>query len=129
MSINPEFKVFGKLNNSVCEKQILRDSFPNYLPRHVLYRQKEQFSDGIGYNWIDSLKEFAEESISDLELKSYQINFSYNTPQTKEALWYRDLFFNIFGKGSNTVKCWIPTWSNNTDPSGRVQIYHNTPTF
>jgi asparagine synthase (glutamine-hydrolysing) len=129
LSINPEFKVFGKLNKLVCEKQILRDSFPNYLPHHVLYRQKEQFSDGIGYNWIDSLKEYSEELISDHEFKSYQLNFSYNTPQTKEALWYRDVFFNIFGKGSNTVNCWIPTWSHSTDPSGRVQIYHNTPTF
>jgi asparagine synthase (glutamine-hydrolysing) len=125
LAVDPAHKVFGRLNTGVMEKQILRDSFPQTLPYEVLYRQKEQFSDGIGYNWIDSLQHHAKALFSNDVFKTTTLNFKYNTPQTKEALWYRELFFDAFGKGSNTVQNWMPRWSANLDPSGRVQQLHN----
>ena len=62
MMIDPELKL---ISNSKIEKSILRESFDGYLPNSILYRQKEQFSDGVGYNWIDSLKMIVEDEISD----------------------------------------------------------------
>lgn len=76
------------------EKQILREAFESYLPASVAWRQKEQFSDGVGYNWIDTLKEVADSAITDQQLKNAEFRFPYNTPTTKEG-YFIAIFLNI----------------------------------
>jgi asparagine synthase (glutamine-hydrolysing) len=82
------------------EKYILRKAFDTpdnpYLPDKVLWRQKEQFSDGVGYNWIDELIEYASSKVRDEELESAQSLFPYNTPTTKEAYFYRTIFNKFY---------------------------------
>ena len=67
-----------------------------FLPVDVLWRQKEQFSDGVGYSWIDGLKEHAERVVSDIEFKTMDVRFPHNTPQTKEAAYFRSIFHRHF---------------------------------
>ncbi|KAI5169976.1 asparagine synthase (glutamine-hydrolyzing) [Pancytospora epiphaga] len=112
-----------------CEKFILRDTFDDglLLPKDIIWRQKEQFSDGVGYSWIDSLKNEADRQISDDEFARAGELFSYNTPDTKEAFYYRKIYHEMFGNaGEKTVMKWIPKkeWGCPTDPSGRVQKVH-----
>ena len=78
------------------EKFILRKAFEGFLPKDILWRQKEQFSDGVGYGWIDSLKEFAEMQITDEMLKKSSHVFKINPPDTKEAYYYRMIFSELF---------------------------------
>jgi asparagine synthase (glutamine-hydrolysing) len=140
MSLDPEVKLSGRARGRI-EKQFLRESFAGYLPEGVLWRQKEQFSDGVGYSWIDSLKAHAEQQISDQQMQSARFRFPYNTPQTKEAYFYRELFARHFPQpwaaecvpGGPSVACstaaaleWDPSLRNVIDPSGRaVQAVHN----
>lgn len=81
MRLNPKDKMAG---NGKIEKYILRKAFEDYLPQEVAWRQKEQFSDGVGYNWIDSLKQVTSEMVTDDELKNAQYRFPINTPTTKK---------------------------------------------
>lgn len=111
------------------EKYILRKAFDTpdaYLPAEVLWRQKEQFSDGVGYNWIDTLIEYCAAQVTDEEMESAQARFPYNTPATKEAYYYRSIFHKHFPQVSaaQTVRKWIPKWQENTDPSGRANSAH-----
>ena len=138
MRINPEDKMCG---NGKIEKGILRASFEGYLPEEILWRQKEQFSDGVGYSWIDSLKEFIETQVTDQQLESAKFKFPVNTPDTKEAYFYRTIFEEHFPlasaaecvPGGKSVACSTPqalAWDENfakmADPSGRaVQSIHN----
>jgi len=140
MNLNPEVKLSGKQRGRM-EKQFLREAFAGYLPDSVLWRQKEQFSDGVGYSWIDSLKAHAEMQVSDQQMASARFRFPYNTPQTKEAYFYRELFHRHFPQswaaecvpGGPSVACstaaaleWDPSLKNIVDPSGRaVQAVHN----
>jgi len=127
LGFDPEEKRF---NANKMEKFVLRKAFDTkdnpYLPDSVLWRQKEQFSDGVGYSWIDGLKERAEVEINDATFAKRQELFSYDTPQTKEAFWYRQIFEAHFPQQSarETVTKWVPTWGGSTDPSGRVQAPH-----
>ncbi|MEO1737706.1 asparagine synthetase [Salmonella enterica subsp. enterica serovar Typhimurium] len=82
MRINPQDKMCG---NGKMEKHVLRECFESYLPASVAWRQKEQFSDGVGYSWIDTLKEVAAKQISDQQLETARFRFPYNTPSSKEA--------------------------------------------
>lgn len=106
-----------------------------YLPQHVLWRQKEQFSDGVGYGWIDALKATAEKEISDEQMATAEYRFPYNPPTTKEAYYYRSLFAAHFPQecaaktvpGGPSIACstpaaieWEESWKNNADPSGRA---------
>lgn len=117
MSIDPCEKLIhvdkrDENDKPLIEKYILRKAFDKeypYLPPDILWRQKEQFSDGVGYSWIDSLKEYAEYHISDKQLSLAKRRFVYNTPQTKEAYYYREIFDSLFPSLSAT----------NTIPSGR----------
>jgi asparagine synthase (glutamine-hydrolysing) len=138
MSISPEAKMCGGVlgsGNKKIEKHILREAFEGYLPEEVLWRQKEQFSDGVGYSWIDSLKEFAEAQISDLEKQRAEIDFHINPPDTKEGLYYRKLFASHFKSNSaaatvpsgKSIACstkealaWDISFQGNEDPSGRA---------
>ena len=112
------------------EKYILRKAFDTpeqpYLPEHILWRQKEQFSDGVGYHWIDALIEHCASQVSDDEFAKAEILFPYNTPATKEAFFYRTIFHKHFPQESaaKTVRKWIPKWQVNQDPSGRANAAH-----
>ncbi|KAL1967383.1 hypothetical protein VTN77DRAFT_3168 [Rasamsonia byssochlamydoides] len=130
MNIDPSQKM---ITPQRMEKYILRKAFDTsnepdvqpYLPQHVLWRQKEQFSDGVGYRWIDSLKDTAEEMISDEMMKKIPEHWKRDPPTTKEAYWYRQMFDEHFPpQCASTVVRWTPTWSENTDPSGRAISTH-----
>lgn len=128
MKVKPEEKQ-PKTYNGV-EKYILRKAFDTpekpYLPDEVLWRQKEQFSDGVGYNWIDTLIEYCESQVTDEEFAKAAELFPYNTPLTKEAFYYRSIFHKHFPQQSaaQTVRKWIPKWQSNQDPSGRANEAH-----
>lgn len=138
MRLNPEDKMCG---NGKMEKHVLRECFEHYLPESIAWRQKEQFSDGVGYNWIDSLKAQAEEKVTDQQLETAAFKFPYNTPTTKEGYVYREIFAELFPlesaaecvPGGPSVACssataieWDESFKNNTDPSGRaVKAVHN----
>lgn len=112
------------------EKYILRKAFDTpdnpYLPDEVLWRQKEQFSDGVGYSWIDTLIEFCASQVTDEQMESAAQLFPYNTPATKEAFYYRTIFNKYYPQVSaaQTVRKWIPKWQENQDPSGRANAAH-----
>src|SRR5690606_18592662 len=78
------------------EKAVLREAFAGELPDEILWRQKEQFSDGVGYGWIDGLKAHAEATVTDRELAAAARRFPVNPPQSKEAYVYRSLFERSF---------------------------------
>ena len=116
------------------EKQILREAFEDLLPAEILWRQKEQFSDGVGYSWIDSLRELAEGEVSDGQLTRAGERFPINPPETKEAFLYRRLFERHFPgdaaascvPGGPSIACstaaalaWDPSFADSADPSGR----------
>ncbi|WOH38688.1 asparagine synthase B [Thalassotalea fonticola] len=138
MRINPEDKM---CKDGKIEKHVLREAFEGYLPEEILWRQKEQFSDGVGYSWIDSLKEHVEEQVSDQQLANAEFKFPHNTPDTKEAYFYRTIFEEHFPlasaaecvPGGKSVACsteaalaWDESFKNMADPSGRaVQAVHN----
>lgn len=112
------------------EKYILRKAFDTpdnpYLPDEVLWRQKEQFSDGVGYNWIDELIEYCASKVTDEQLEGASQEFPYNSPTTKEAYFYRSIFNKHYPQVSaaQTVRKWIPKWQENLDPSGRANAAH-----
>ncbi|NHM02191.1 asparagine synthase B [Flavobacterium difficile] len=112
------------------EKYILRKAFDTpekpYLPEEVLWRQKEQFSDGVGYNWIDTLIAYCTSQVSDADFERASKLFPYNTPTTKEAFFYRRIFHKFYPQTSaaETVRKWIPKWQENQDPSGRANAAH-----
>lgn len=136
MNINPEDKIIDPAAGHI-EKYILRKAFdtsdePNnkpYLPEEILWRQKEQFSDGVGYSWIDGLKDAAEAAVSDEELANPKPEWGDDIPQTKEAYWYRCKFDNVFNNSraaASTVMRWVPKaeWGCHADPSGRYATTH-----
>ena len=112
------------------EKYILRKAFDTpdnpYLPDEVLWRQKEQFSDGVGYSWIDTLIEFCASQVTDEQMEKAAQLVPYNTPATKEAFYYRTIFNKYYPQVSaaQTVRKWIPKWQENQDPSGRANAAH-----
>jgi len=126
-SVDPKYKLCSK---DRMEKYIIRKAFdiPDnpYLPSEILWRQKEQFSDGVGYAWIDGLKAYAEREITDALFLSRVSRFPDDTPATKEAFLYRQMFESLFPQkeARKTVVQWIPTWSAVSDPSGRAQEIH-----
>jgi asparagine synthase (glutamine-hydrolysing) len=133
MRLNPQDKmcVGGRM-----EKWILRKAFDDdtYLPAEVLWRQKEQFGDGVGYSWIDSIREFVELEVSDQKMASAQFRFPINTPDTKEGYYYRTIFEDYFPQESaakcvpsgKSIACstvealeWDESFKTAADPSGR----------
>ncbi|MFR0676685.1 asparagine synthase B [Dysgonomonas mossii] len=132
MRLNPQDKMCG---NGKIEKYILRKTFQDYLPESVAWRQKEQFSDGVGYNWIDSLKEMAEKKVSDKQMMHASERFPINPPMSKEEYWYRTMFEEHFPSASAahtvpsvpSVACstavaleWDASFKDRVDPSGRA---------
>lgn len=132
MRINPEDKL---IKDGRIEKWVLRKAFEDYLPKEVAWRQKEQFSDGVGYSWIDTLKETTNQRISDDELKNAKFRFPINPPMSKEEYYYRTIFEEHFPSDSAascvpsvpSVACstpealaWDESLRNTNDPSGRA---------
>ena len=138
MNINPEDKM---IKNGRIEKWVLREAFKDYLPESVLWRQKEQFSDGVGYSWIDSLKELVAKEVSDEDIEKASEVFPINTPLNKEEYYYRTIFQEHFPSEAAaksvpsvpSVACstpqaleWDESFKNVNDPSGRsVSNIHN----
>ncbi|MCB0443154.1 MAG: asparagine synthase B [Flavobacterium sp.] len=128
IKVKPEEKMPSAYDG--IEKYILRKAFdtPNqpYLPHEVLWRQKEQFSDGVGYNWIDTLIDYCSGQVTDEEFEKAAELYPYNTPVTKEAFFYRSIFHKHFPQvaAAQTVRKWIPKWQENQDPSGRANAAH-----
>ena len=138
MNINPKDKM---INNDRIEKWVLRKAFEEYLPKEVLWRQKEQFSDGVGYSWIDSLKELVSKEITDKQMKSASKKYPINPPQNKEEYYYRTIFNEHFPSDAAaksvpsvpSVACssqqaleWDESFKNQNDPSGRaISNVHN----
>jgi len=136
MNLDPEEKMIKKDQGRI-EKYILRKAFdPSvlppgenkpYLPEHILWRQKEQFSDGVGYGWIDGLKDEAEKMVTDQQMLPEQMAKDKphwdpkDRPDSKEGYWYRCMFDEHFPPYcAETVMRWVPMWSKATDPSGRA---------
>ncbi|MCG8701975.1 MAG: asparagine synthase B [Bacteroidales bacterium] len=129
MRINPADKRPDKAAGKI-EKYVLRKAFDDkedpYLPEEILWRQKEQFGDGVGYSWIDTVKEHCEKIISDEEFSQAEALYPHNTPDTKEAFYFRKVFAKYYPEDHSlkTVLKWIPKWQKNTDPSGRAAEHH-----
>ena len=132
MRLNPEAKMCP---GNVIEKKILREAFSDMLPEEIAWRQKEQFSDGVGYNWIDTLKKITSEAVSDADMANAAQRFPINPPQNKEEYYYRSIFEEHFPSESAarsvpsvpSVACstaealaWDSTFRNLNDPSGRA---------
>ena len=138
MRINPKDKM---ITSEKMEKWVLRKSFEKYLPDSVAWRQKEQFSDGVGYDWIDSLKDLVNEKVSDDMFKNAKFTFPFQTPMSKEEYYYRSIFEDHFPSETSattvpsvpSVACstpialeWDKAFKNLNDPSGRsVSNVHN----
>jgi len=112
------------------EKHILRTAFDSiedpYLPQEILWRQKEQFSDGVGYSWIDQLVTFCSKQVSDKEMEMASKLFPHNTPLTKEAYYFRKIFTEYYPEqlAAEMIEMWVPKWQKNADPSGRANSSH-----
>ncbi len=137
MRFNPEEKM---AKNGRMEKWPLRKAFESQIPESIAWRQKEQFSDGVGYGWIDTLKQVANDLVSDEMMKSAKFRFPINTPMSKEEYHYRSIFSEHF-PSDEAAKCvpsvpsiacstaealaWDASFRNNADPSGRaVKMVH-----
>ncbi len=137
MTIAPADKMCG---GGVIEKKVLRECFADLLPERVAWRQKEQFSDGVGYGWIDALKDTAAAAVGDAAFAARAERFPLNTPDSKEAYYYRGLFEQHFGAAEpvlrtvphgKSVACsteaalaWDASLRLRNDPSGRAVGVH-----
>ena len=132
MRINPEAKMCP---GSTIEKKIVREAFTDMLPEEIVWRQKEQFSDGVGYSWIDTLKKMTSEAVSDEQMAHAAERFPIHPPLNKEEYYYRSIFAEHFPSDSAarsvnqeaSVACstsialeWDAAFKNMNDPSGRA---------
>lgn len=132
MRLNPEYKMCP---GQTIEKKIVREAFADMLPAEVAWRQKEQFSDGVGYSWIDTLKQITSEMVSDEQMAHAAERFPINPPRNKEEYYYRSIFEEHFPSESAarsvpsvpSVACstaealaWDEAFRNMNDPSGRA---------
>ncbi len=132
MGMDAQYKMAG---HGRIEKHVLREAFEGALPKEILWRQKEQFSDGVGYGWIDGLKGHAEQAVTDREFAATASRFPFNTPATKEAFFYRRIFERHYPgdacaatvPGGKSIACsspaaiaWDPGFAAMADPSGRA---------
>ena len=137
MRLNPTDKMNIKMPDGKqrMEKWIIRKAFEDMLPDSIAWRQKEQFSDGVGYNWIDTHKKMTEEKVSDAEFARRENRFPVNPPKTKEEYYYREIYSRLFpsdsaakvvpheaGVACSTAKAleWDAAWKNMDEPSGRA---------
>lgn len=141
MRINPQDKM---INSERMEKWVLRKAFEDMLPESIVWRQKEQFSDGVGYSWIDTLKEIVSKEVSDEQLEHAKFRFPIQTPLTKEEYYYRTIFTEHFPSDTAalsvpqeaSVACstkialeWDEAFKNLNDPSGRAVANVHTDAY
>ncbi len=141
MSINPEDKM---IKDGRIEKWVLRKAFEDMLPKEVAWRQKEQFSDGVGYSWIDTLKEKVNQVVSDEQIANAHFKFPYQPPKSKEEFYYRSIFAEHFPSQTAaqtvpsvpSVACssevaleWDASFKNLNDPSGRAVSNVHTKSY
>lgn len=132
MGMNPVLKMCP---DKTIEKKVVREAFADLLPEEVAWRQKEQFSDGVGYSWIDTLKQITASAVSDEQMAHAAERFPVNPPQNKEEYYYRSIFAEHFPSDSAaksvpsvpSVACstaealaWDASFKNQNDPSGRA---------
>ena len=132
MGMNPVLKMCP---DKTIEKKVVREAFADLLPEEVVWRQKEQFSDGVGYSWIDTLKQITASAVSDEQMAHAAERFPINPPQNKEEYYYRSIFAEHFPSDSAaksvpsvpSVACstaealaWDASFKNQNDPSGRA---------
>ena len=132
MRLNPKDKM---ITEDKMEKWVLRKAFEPYLPKSVAWRQKEQFSDGVGYSWIDTLKKLVSNKVSDEQMTNAHFRFPLQTPQNKEEFYYRTIFESHFPSNAAalsvpsvpSIACstpvalaWDAAFQNQNDPSGRA---------
>ena len=132
MGMNPVLKMCP---DKTIEKKVVREAFADLLPEEVAWRQKEQFSDGVGYSWIDTLKQITASAVSDEQMAHAAERFPINPPQNKEEYYYRSIFAEHFPSDSAarsvpsvpSVACstaealaWDASFKNQNDPSGRA---------
>lgn len=132
MRLNPSIKMCP---GNTMEKRVVREAFADMLPESVAWRQKEQFSDGVGYSWIDTLKQITSEAVSDEQMAHAAERFPINTPLNKEEYYYRSIFEEHFPSASAaksvpheaSVACstaialeWDEAWKKMNEPSGRA---------
>ena len=132
MTLNPQDKM---INGERIEKWILRKAFEDYLPKEIVWRQKEQFSDGVGYSWIDTLKFVVNKSVTEEQMANAHFRFPIQTPKNKEEYHYRSIFEEHFPSTAAaltvpsvpSVACstaealaWDESFKNMNDPSGRA---------
>ena len=142
MRTNPEAKMCGPKKSGISEqsgfeieKKIVREAFADMLPAEVAWRQKEQFSDGVGYSWIDTLKQLTSEAVTDEQMAHAAERFPINPPKNKEEYYYRSIFAEHFPSDSAarsvpseaSVACstaialeWDAAFKGMNDPSGRA---------
>ena len=141
MRFNPEEKM---AKNGRIEKWVVRKAFEHMLPESVAWRQKEQFSDGVGYGWIDTLKKIASEQVTDEMMENAKFRFPVHTPMNKEEYMYRAIYSEHFPSDQAaacvpsvaSIACstgealeWDKSFQNNADPSGRaVKTVHDKAT-
>ena len=141
MRINPKDKM---INGERMEKWVVRKAFEDMLPESVAWRQKEQFSDGVGYSWIDTLKEVVNTEVSDEQLANAKFRFPLQTPTSKEEFYYRSIFEQHFPSDAAalcvpqeaSVACstqialdWDEAFKNMNDPSGRAVANVHTEAY
>ncbi|NNM23470.1 MAG: asparagine synthase B, partial [Flavobacteriaceae bacterium] len=132
MRLNPKDKM---ITPERMEKWVLREAFQDMLPASVAWRQKEQFSDGVGYSWIDTLKDMVEQEVTNEMMANAQYRFPIQTPTSKEEFYYRSIFESHFPSDTAalsvpsvpSVACsspvaleWDESFKNMNDPSGRA---------
>ena len=132
MRINPKDKM---INGERMEKWLIRKAFEDMLPESVAWRQKEQFSDGVGYSWIDTLKDIVEQEVTDKQLANAKFRFPIQTPTNKEEFYYRSIFEQHFPSdtaalsvpqeasvacSTSTALEWDEAFKNMNEPSGRA---------
>ena len=140
MRLNPKDKMIiagqsSPKDKQAMEKWVLREAFGDMLPEAVAWRQKEQFSDGVGYSWIDTLKEMVNREVTDEQLANAKYRFPIQTPTSKEEFYYRTIFEEHFPSDAAaltvpsvpSVACssqvaleWDESFKNMNDPSGRA---------
>jgi len=141
MRINPKDKM---ITSNKMEKWVVRKAFEKYLPESVAWRQKEQFSDGVGYDWIDTLKEVVNNAVTDEQLKNAKYKFPLQTPTAKEEFYYRSIFEEFYPSDAAaltvpsvpSVACstpialeWDEAFKNMNDPSGRAVAHVHTDAY
>ncbi len=147
MRLNPKDKMVvagqSPKDRQGIEKWVLREAFSDLLPEEVAWRQKEQFSDGVGYNWIDTLKAKVEEQVTDDMMKNVHYRFPIQPPQSKEEFYYRSIFEEHFPSdaaaltvpseasvacSSQVALAWDESFSNMNEPSGRAvaKVHHKS---